>query len=111
MRNKALITLALAIVPVLSSCETISNWLSTPIGPEPVVVDPQPAPGDQTIPPQPQPPTIADSIIDAVSGAAGAATGNPVVGIVVAGILTAIYGTFRGKVAKKTTPPTTENKV
>jgi len=113
MRNKTLIALTLAIVPVLSSCETIAGWLNTPVAP-PVVVAPQPPVADPA--PQPQPPapvvpspTIGDTIIEVVSGAAGAATGNPVIGIVVAGVLTALYGTFRGSVAKKAGP--TENKV
>jgi len=111
MRNKLIVALALAIVPTLSSCETISNWLNTPVCEAPhVVVEPAP-PGVEPTPPPPPPPTIGDTIIDTVSGAVGTATGNPVIGIAVAGILTAIYGTFRGKMAKKSAPPTPENKV
>ena len=112
MRSKFLLVSVLAVVPLLSSCESLSNWLNQPITPPPVVQPVEPPVAGTTPPPAMPPapaPTIGDAIIDTVGDAAGTLTGNPVIGIVVAGILTALYGTVRGKVAQKATKQ--ENKV
>lgn len=117
MRNKFFIVVALSVLPALGGCAAIQGWLDTPIAEEhecPKVEEP--APGDTSsvppapLPPAPPSPTIGDAIIDTVGGAVGTATGNPVIGIAVAGILAALYGTIRGKTAKRAAPAQ-ENKV
>lgn len=111
MRNKFLIVVALSVLPALGGCAAIQGWLETPVAEENQCPPTEPpAPGAEPPAPQPPAPTIGDAIIDTVSGAVGTATGNPVIGIVVAGILTALYGTFRGKTAKRAAPAQ-ENKV